>query len=314
MTIETLSPVPVQRFYDNSGFPLVGGKLFTYIAGTTTKQSTFTDSTGGTPNANPTILDYRGEARIWIPPNVAYKYVLSPSTDTDPPTAPIWTVDQLVSSQLITLYGGVDTGSANAYVLNFVSNFTAYTDGIIIYWVPANTNTTASTINVNGIGVVNIVNPDGSALSAAEIVANQPAQILFKAGSFQLITPAGIATGVFTPGYSGFSANPGGTINYRKSGPVIALTLVLGTGTSNSTQFVVTGMPSIIQTANLGQIIPVAGLVDNGAAPILGYAKMQGSQIAFYKSLSSLATTGDWTNVGTKGFGTNCFATLVYSQ
>ena len=90
-----ISPSPKLRFEDGNGNPLSGGKLFTYQAGTTTKQTTYTDQTGGTPNANPIILDSRGEANVWLTPGQAYKFVLSPSTDTDPPTNPIYTVDQL---------------------------------------------------------------------------------------------------------------------------------------------------------------------------------------------------------------------------
>jgi Right handed beta helix region len=95
-----LSPLPVFRAWDNLGLPLVGGKLFTYVAGTTTKQATFTDSTGGTPNTNPVILNYRGEANIWLDPTKVYKLVLAPSTDTDPPTNPFWTVDQISGGSL----------------------------------------------------------------------------------------------------------------------------------------------------------------------------------------------------------------------
>lgn len=183
---DVLSPVPVLSFRDNNGSPAAGYKLFTYSAGTTTKLATYTDSTGGTPNANPILLNYRGEANVWVPPNVAYKYVLASPTDTDPPANPIWTVDNIVSSQLITLYGGVDTGIANAYVLNFTANFASYTDGIVIYWIPSHTNTGASTINVNGLGVVNILNPDGTPLYLGELVANQFSAIIFSGGSFKL--------------------------------------------------------------------------------------------------------------------------------
>jgi hypothetical protein len=98
-----------------------------------------------------------------------------------------------VSSQLITLYGGVDTGSVNAYIITFTANFTAYTDGIVIYWIPSNANTAASTINVNGLGAISIINQNGSALSAGQLVANQVAVIMYKAGSFQLIS-SGLAS------------------------------------------------------------------------------------------------------------------------
>jgi hypothetical protein len=187
-----LTPNAKQQFFDSNGKPLVGGKLFTYAAGTSTKLAT-TVSALGASNSNPIVLDYRGECNLWIPPNVAYKFVLSPSTDTDPPTHAIWTVDALVSSQLVTLYGGVDTGSVNAYVINFVSNFTAYQDGIVIYWVPANANTGASTLNVNGLGPVAIINQNGSALSAGQLIANQVAVVMYKGTGFQLLS-SGLAS------------------------------------------------------------------------------------------------------------------------
>lgn len=185
---DVLSPVPKFHATDNNGAPAVGYKLFTYQAGTSTKLSTYTNSGGGTANDNPTVLDYRGEANIWIPPNVSYKYVLAPPTDTDPPSNAIWTVDNVVNSQLLTLFGGVDTGAANAYVLTFNANFSAYTDGIVIYWIPANTNTGASTINVNGLGAVPIVNQDGSALYVGQLQAGQFAEIAYSSGSFYLIS------------------------------------------------------------------------------------------------------------------------------
>jgi hypothetical protein len=181
-----LTPNAKQAFLDNNGLPLVGGKLFSYVAGTSTKLATKVSSSGA-DNANPTILNFRGEADVWLPPNVAYKFVLAPANDTDPPTRPIWTVDSVVASQLVTLYGGVDTGSVNAYVLTFTANFTVYTDGIIIYWIPANSNTDASTVNVNGLGAVPIVNQDGTALRINQIIASNVVGILYKSGNFILL-------------------------------------------------------------------------------------------------------------------------------
>jgi len=93
-----IAPYEIQRFFDAAGVPLDGGKLFTYAAGTTTKQTTYKDSTGGTPNTNPIILDSAGYCNLWLDATLAYKFTLSPATDTDPPTNPIWTVDQLNTS------------------------------------------------------------------------------------------------------------------------------------------------------------------------------------------------------------------------
>lgn len=90
-----ISPPMRQQFEDANGNPYVGGKLFTYAAGSSTKQSTFTDSTGLTANANPIILDSAGRtpSGLWLTAGLNYKFVLALSTDTDPPSSPIFTED-----------------------------------------------------------------------------------------------------------------------------------------------------------------------------------------------------------------------------
>jgi len=95
MTTVNITPTPVQRFVDSNGNALVGGQLFTYQAGTTTKVATYTDATGSVQNTNPIILNQRGECSIWLLPTQSYKFVLATATDTDPPQSPIWTEDQI---------------------------------------------------------------------------------------------------------------------------------------------------------------------------------------------------------------------------
>ena len=109
----TISPFPYHQFFDNNGDPAAGYKLFTYVAGTTTKQSTYSEVTLTTANANPTVLDSAGRAKIFLLP-ASYKFVLAPPTDTDPPVSPLWTIDNVSSvpsSNLtldITATAGVD--------------------------------------------------------------------------------------------------------------------------------------------------------------------------------------------------------------
>lgn len=106
MTTALISPLPIQAFLDNNGKQAVGAQLFTYAAGTTTKQPTYTSSSGATPNTNPVVLNARGEAMVWLSPGIAYKFVLAPSTDTNPPTNPYWSVDNIVSSSGLVSVGG----------------------------------------------------------------------------------------------------------------------------------------------------------------------------------------------------------------
>lgn len=95
----SLSPVARQLFLNPSnGVPASGFKLFTYLAGTTTKQITYKDSTGATPNTNPIILDTLGECDLWLQVGSAYKLVFAYPTDGDPPTNPIWTRDNILAN------------------------------------------------------------------------------------------------------------------------------------------------------------------------------------------------------------------------
>lgn len=73
-----------QQFFDNNGKPLSGGKLFSYEAGTTTPQVTYTTAAGDVPHTNPIILDSAGRipgGQVWLSAGDNYKFALTTSTD-----------------------------------------------------------------------------------------------------------------------------------------------------------------------------------------------------------------------------------------
>lgn len=305
MVTETLSPTPKQQFLDNNGNPAALYRLFTYSGGTATKATTYTDSTGVTPNANPITLDFRGECNLWIPPNTSYKYVYCAPGSDDPPTTSIWTVDSVVNAQLLTLYGGVDTGAGNAYVLNFTAQFTSYTDGIVIYWVPSHTNTGASTINVNGLGVVPITNVDGTALTANQIVANQFAVIICKGGAFVLQYQF-LITGTFTGTIAtGLTTTPNRSFTYYSSQGFISLGMTSGTtnftGVSNSTGMTITGIPAEICSRSTLPICACYMIIDNGVTKT-GTCYISGGTIGFGLGFDGSTL---FTAAGTKGLEKN---------
>ena len=78
-----LSPIGNDQQTDANGNPLVGGKIYTYQAGTSTPYGTYTDSTSGTLQANPIILNSLGlpTSPIWMAGGVAVKYVVKDSSD-----------------------------------------------------------------------------------------------------------------------------------------------------------------------------------------------------------------------------------------
>jgi hypothetical protein len=73
------------QFFDNNGVILSGGKLYTYLAGTTTPVASYTTNAGNVARTNPIILDAAGRVpgsgEIWLTNGVSYKFVLQDSND-----------------------------------------------------------------------------------------------------------------------------------------------------------------------------------------------------------------------------------------
>lgn len=96
---------PVCQFFADAGTPLASGKVYTYVSGaSTTPLSTYTSSTAGVANANPTILDSAGRKPIWVSNTATYRVVLKTSADVT-----IWTADGVTGN----LFSGTTTCAAN---------------------------------------------------------------------------------------------------------------------------------------------------------------------------------------------------------
>jgi hypothetical protein len=70
-----LAPASIFQAIGPSGI-LPGAQLFTYAAGTTTPQATYTDASLLFPNTNPVIMNAAGQASVWLSPQLGYKFVL----------------------------------------------------------------------------------------------------------------------------------------------------------------------------------------------------------------------------------------------
>lgn len=104
-------PIKIQQF-DNNGDPAVGYKLYTYTTGTTTPKATYSDAAGSTPNANPIILDARGEATVFLTPIDQYRFVLKTAADVT-----VWTQDG-VSAAAYTAGDGISISAAGVVSLH----------------------------------------------------------------------------------------------------------------------------------------------------------------------------------------------------
>ncbi len=104
---------PRVQFFANNGRPLIGGRIHTYVAGSSTRARTYKDAAKAQPNANPIILDARGEASVYLADGVEYKFVIEDSNGAlimtqEPvygaiwPNAAEWPSDATLSYQYMT--------------------------------------------------------------------------------------------------------------------------------------------------------------------------------------------------------------------
>ena len=140
-----LSPVGgvAGQFFDNNGVPLSGGKIYTYSAGTTTNQATYTNASGTVAHANPIVLDSGGRVpsgEIWLTDGLQYKFVLKTSADVL-----IGTYDNIIgiNSNFVNFVTEEEIQTATAGQTVFTlgtmqyqpgtNNLTVYVDGVNQY-------------------------------------------------------------------------------------------------------------------------------------------------------------------------------------
>lgn len=74
----------ILQYFTDTGVILSGGKINTYLAGTSTPTTTWTDITGVTPNSNPIVLNSAGRlpnVQVWQQGGVAIKVVITDSNN-----------------------------------------------------------------------------------------------------------------------------------------------------------------------------------------------------------------------------------------
>lgn len=150
------------------------------------------------------------------------------------------------------VYAGQDTGAANAYVITFAAGQpipAAYVAGMRVAFKALNTNTGASTININGLGAVAIKRATGVALAAADITSGGVFELTYDGTVFQM-------------------ANYNGTGATSNTTTAVNIPYVADTGTQNAV--VATFSPAITsgqQIAGLTVEVKLANTI-TGAATI----------------------------------------------
>jgi hypothetical protein len=113
---QTVSPFMAlgnAQFFDNNGILLTSGVLYSYQAGTTTQQATYTDYTGATQNPNPIPFGSGARVAIWLTSTASYKFVLCAQNDgaSCAPSDVLFSIDHVPGCLGCSTLGNVFTGT-----------------------------------------------------------------------------------------------------------------------------------------------------------------------------------------------------------
>jgi hypothetical protein len=173
-----LSPIGNDQQVSSAGAPLSGGKIFTYLAGTSTASATYTDNTGATPQANPIILNSLGlpTSPIWLLGGFPLKFIIKDSADVT-----IRTVDNIsgINDTSSTASEWTSAGITPTYIS--ATQFSVVGDQTSIFQVNRRVRTTNTggliygriTVTSFGAGIttVTVVNDTGSMDAGLSAVA-----------------------------------------------------------------------------------------------------------------------------------------------
>ena len=189
----TVCPPPKFVGLDNSGNPLSAGKLYSYLAGTSTPAATYSDVDLTTPNANPTILDAGGRASVYLSAT-SYKFVLKSSAD-----ATIYTQDNVISSAPYNVDLDVPITAGEALTAGQAIYLSDGTGGRTAgYWYLTDSDTAAySTIPITGFVTTAVASgADGSVRLLGQ--ATVPGALSVGSTYYLSGTPGALSTSVGT--------------------------------------------------------------------------------------------------------------------
>lgn len=153
------------QFLDSNANPVASGCLFSYQAGTTTPQATYTDSSGTAQNTNPVILDAggfpSGGSGIWLI-QASYKFVLKSFGGTNCAAgSTLWTMDNIPGPSSSAVYSTIS------------SNAVAQTHRSILNWVNGTGTTASCSDNSFLLSTDCHIDLSGSAVTGTSLTAGQ---------------------------------------------------------------------------------------------------------------------------------------------
>lgn len=316
-----------QQFFDNNGTPLASGKLYSYVAGTTTPQTTYTSASGATAHTNPIVLNSAGRiatGEIWLTAGSNYKFVLDTSADVliatwdnitgingtgittnassvqyDPAgSGAVSTTAQAKLREFVSVkdFGAVGDGATNdtAAVQAAIDSFGVGTNATI--YVPNGTYRLNSAVNIGARKVLWVMQSNASFTVTQPLGAGQMKILVPQIGSQSYLNASAPDSNAFASSAKsdicvirGSATTPDDTVSYTRN----ALFLETHTNSSDLTSISVWGNP-YKKTGMVSEFIAEAGFAGEGNA-------------AAFRSYSTSAPTDTTANasilIGATGIG-----------
>jgi len=314
----TVCPPPKFVGLDNSGNPLSGGKLYSYLAGTSTPAATYSDVDLTTPNANPTILDAGGRASVYLSAT-SYKFVLKSSAD-----ATIYTQDNVISSAPYNVDLDVPITAGEALTAGQAIYLSDGTGGRTAgYWYLTDSDTAAySTIPITGFvttavasgadGSVRLLGqatvPGALSVGSTYYLSGTPGALSTSVGTF--VKPMGVAdsaTTLIMTVQQAISTTGNllvnGTLTVTGATALQSTLAVTGAATLSSTvatgALTVTGAATVSTTLGVTGATTLSSTVATGALTVTGAATVSTTLgVTGATTLSSTVATGALTVTG----------------
>lgn len=142
---------------------------------------------------------------------MARNTITLPNTFATAPAAPATESSTLLDQNYSALLAGftdssngyvnayADSGVANTYAVTIPAGIapSGYTNGFTVVFMPGNSNSGASTLNINSLGSVPLVTASGGALATGAIVAGTIVWATYYGGNFYVFNPPSTSSKFF---------------------------------------------------------------------------------------------------------------------
>lgn len=211
----------------------------------------------------------------------------------------------------LTSPSGTNTVTATASL-----GMSAYVTGQRFFFVASDTNTGATTLNINAIGAKNITKNGTTALSAGDIQSGAVAQVVYDGTEFQLLNPTGSSVNSLSGGTTGLRTytTPTKSVTISFASPAV-FTVASGDLPANTTQielFTTGTLPTGLSTNTIYYVVNASGTTFNvsltsGGTAINTTAAGSGTHtFGILGSIGNLVLDGTL-SVANGGTGTNSF-------